>query len=91
MEKELFTWRQLKEFVNGLPEDRLDGEVIAQEENQVKTFSGAEVLPDIYVPIDGDIEGSGPLEELKSALGDDFDINDYEVQPAGVPILWIEF
>lgn len=84
------TWQELKEFCNSLPEDRLDEDVLAIEENEVKRFYSAELSEDIYIHKE-DEEQRGSLEDMKYHDGEDFNIENYTLQPAGIPFLFIEF
>ncbi|WP_185273873.1 hypothetical protein [Chryseobacterium indologenes] len=87
------TWRELKEFVNSIPEEQLEktaslmvgDEFIARDLNE-PYFS----VQDIYVN-KHDYEDCGSLDELKDLHGDEFVQDDYVLNTKqGTAFLWMD-
>lgn len=90
------TWRELKEFVNTLPENELEKAVIVWREDEVTSpIKAMKLEEDHYV---GDFSSNicFPLSEAKEIVSDEDEfpngIADLEkVYDKGHPILWEDF
>ena len=81
--------RELKAFVNDLPESELDKQVILWREDEAITKIEAEQLEeDHYIDLDDPENGCFPVSECKN-LEPDTRIK--KVYDKGHPILWEEF
>lgn len=90
------TWQELKDFVNSIPENHLQGKVMTAygDEGYSKLMNEPGFIEhDIYSNKE-DLEDSGTLDEIKMNLemkDEVFDISNYELwQEAGTPFLWID-
>ena len=89
------TWKELKEFVNNISEDRLNDNVLVSFEDESEARHMGEPFfldDDIYAHPD-DYEDSGTLKELKEIYqGDDsFNPDEYIiVGRKGTPFLWMD-
>lgn len=87
------TWKELKEFVNSIPEDQLnDGAYIqiADDYNVRPLNEPFFTVNDIYCNKE-DNEDCGTLEDLQDLHRDEFNIESYElVTKEGTPFLWAD-
>jgi len=83
-----YTWNDLKNFIPTLSEDQLQQEVLINLEDEPVKRVEPEILDeDIYQSIDEPEEG-GTLTDLKEALGDEFNIDEFRISfPKGTVIL----
>ncbi|GGG97467.1 hypothetical protein [Pedobacter zeae] len=92
MEKQI-TWKELKDFVNSIPEEFLDKKVhiLVSDESEGKKLNEPFFLEeDTWCHKDCFPDDCGKLEDLKF-MDDEFDINNYEIiTPKGTPFLWID-
>ena len=81
-------WQALKEFCNGLPAEFLQHDVtILHEDTTIRLEEVGYYDTDLYIHNDNDDDGF-PAFDLKELQGDeDFNINDYYLQPKGWPFL----
>lgn len=89
-----FTWNDLAEAINKLPENEREKQVIMTHEDESHFRNAVELatIPeDIYFNND-DEEDGGTLEDLKYAHGEDFNMEDYKlVTTKGTPFLSDDF
>jgi hypothetical protein len=92
MSDKKFTWSDLKQLVNSMPESHLRNPVTIWQEDEEAghVVTGAKVLEENY-RYDGD-EGCAPESVMKETYDDYEENKDVEygiVHPAGMPILLI--
>ncbi len=78
---EKFTWKQLAEAINNLPQEEQERQckVIIDDASQSTKITMFETLPhDIYIN-KNDEDDCGDLKTLKEAHGEDFNQEDYEL------------
>lgn len=90
MTKEIKTWRDLKDFLNGLEESALDQQAIAAcLDHPVLHITEAEKTEEDIFYDKSDPEDCGTFKELKEIHGDRFDKNDYiKSFPAGTVFIY---
>lgn len=90
-------WKELKEFVNNLPENELEKKVILWREDESINQINAETLKeDHYIDPENHLDGCFPESEAKNMIKDEDaypnGILDLEkVYDKGTPILWEDF
>jgi len=81
------TWKELKEFCNGLPENVLGNKVIVWREYEAITDIEAETLKEDQYIGEDDPEGCYSLSDAGLELSDIDDMNLKKVYSVGDPIL----
>ena len=85
------TWKELKQFYNGLPEDVLSGNVILFHESESSQNIVAEVMAEDYLFHDV-LEGCVLESDAKSLVKDHpetYQINEFrKVYDKGTPAIW---
>ncbi|MBP1165074.1 hypothetical protein JOE44_001958 [Chryseobacterium sp. PvR013] len=94
MEKpKAITWKELKEFVNSIPEEQLKNNVsiIVGDESPARDLNEPFFsVGDIYVNKE-DYEDCGTLDELKDLYGEEFVQDDYLLTTKqGTAFLWMD-
>lgn len=86
------TWKQLREFIDTLSAEEIEEPVFAFIEDSptaMPVTTPFQMENDIYVNVE-DEEDAGPLEELKLAHCDEFDLSNYRLAtPKGKPFLYL--
>lgn len=82
------TWRELKEFVNKLPEILLDDEVIYWGEEKGGTVNSLMCLEEDYTNVSD--EYWEPVSVYKGDKDYEDDIPDSPLLPKGTPIIYID-
>jgi hypothetical protein len=81
------TYRELKEFVNSIPEEFLDNSVFLSDEDCAHSVDSADLLSEDYFVDD---EGTTPV-----SLFDENDygepLSEFEIVPKGTPYLYHDF
>lgn len=83
-------FRELKEFCNQLNEEQLSKPVRTVKFNEIERVFAAELSEEILINKE-DSEDRGTLEEMKEMWGEDFNMESYRIQAAGIPFLHLEF
>jgi hypothetical protein len=91
---EKFTWADLADAINKMPEEFRTNQVVMSFEDReetIRVYSIQTTPEDLYVN-EEDYEDCGSLEDLKELHGDEFDEKKYRfVSPKGTPFLWDGF
>lgn len=89
-----FTWNDLLDKINKMSEEQRERQVWVsiEDEDYGRNIKDIQFIEeDIYVHIEEN-EEIGTLEDLKTVVGDDFDIENYKLlTPKGTPFLWDGF
>lgn len=86
--KQKLTWRELKEVVNKLPEQFLDGVCIWWGEERGGCIKSLDYLEERYYNTD---EGYAPLSTFETSEPLEDQVDDIEVYlEQGTPILWVD-
>lgn len=87
MEKTKYTWKELKEFVNSIPEEFLGNEIIWWGDERGGILSGAHLLEEDYI-------NDGEAYSPKSSYGEVELAEAIEAEEGtmykGTPILWVD-
>ncbi|WP_213279346.1 hypothetical protein [Chryseobacterium indologenes] len=87
------TWKELKEFVNSIPEEQLsnNASILVSDESPARDLNEPFFsVQDIYVNKE-DYEDCGTLEELKELHGEEFVQDDYLLNTKqGTAFLWMD-
>lgn len=87
------TWKELKEFVNSIPESQLEknASILVGDESPARVLNEPFfAVNDIYTN-KHDYEDCGTLDELKDLYGDEFVKDDYVlITKQGTAFLWMD-
>lgn len=84
-------WKELKEFCNNLPEDKLEKQVILwREEDAIDRIEVMALEEDYYIDKEEHMDGCVSESSIKDDLDDNTDNFD-KVYDKGDPILWEKF
>lgn len=87
------TWRELKDFVNSIPEEKMQDVafILVEDDSRAKPLLEPFFMHENIYSNKDDFEDSGMLEDLRYAHGDEFNPDDYHiVTRKGTPFLWAE-
>lgn len=89
-EQKHITWKELKQFVNSVPEEFLNEKVgMIVEDLTITRINKPFFQNGDYYSNKQDPDDCGTLEELMKLHGDDFNENDYTLNfKIGTPFLW---
>lgn len=87
MEKKKFTWADLKQSVNEIPEELLDKEVIVWEEEKGCKIISVLALEENYLYTDEGAEPESVIRDNYEGDPKDFDKDHYVIHPKGARIL----
>jgi hypothetical protein len=86
------TWKELKEFVNSIPEDFLSkkASLLLEDDTYARKLSEPFFIQDDIYCNKEDSEDVASVKDLKDAHGEDFNIDDYFlITKKGTPFLYI--